>query len=70
MDFMVSLPPLKGFNAILVLVDKFNKVAHFIQILNITTTQSMGGKIPRVFKHHSLMKDIVGNMDPRLTNKF
>ncbi len=30
MDFMVSLPPLKGFDAIMVVVDRFSKMAHFI----------------------------------------
>ncbi len=30
MDFMVSLPPSKGFDAIMVVVDRFNKMAHFI----------------------------------------
>jgi hypothetical protein len=30
MDFMVSLPPSKGFNAIMVVVDQFSKLAHFI----------------------------------------
>jgi hypothetical protein len=30
MDFMVSLPPSKGFDAIMVVVDQFSKMAHFI----------------------------------------
>jgi hypothetical protein len=30
MDFMVSLPPLKGFHAIMVVLDRFSKMAHFI----------------------------------------
>ncbi len=30
MDFMVSLPPSRGFDAIMVVVDEFNKMAHFI----------------------------------------
>jgi hypothetical protein len=29
MDFMVSLPPSKGFDVIMVVVDQFNKMAHF-----------------------------------------
>jgi hypothetical protein len=32
MDFMVSLPPSRSFDAIMVLVDRFNKMAHFIPI--------------------------------------
>jgi len=30
MDFMVSLPPCKGFDAIMVVVDRFCKMAHFM----------------------------------------
>jgi hypothetical protein len=30
MDFMVSLPPSKGFYAIMVVVERFTKMAHFI----------------------------------------
>jgi hypothetical protein len=30
MDFMVSLPPSKGFDSIMVVVDQFSKMAHFI----------------------------------------
>jgi len=30
MDFMVSFPPSRGFDAIMVAVDRFSKMAHFI----------------------------------------
>jgi len=30
MDFTVSLPPSRGFDAIMVVVDQFSKMAHFI----------------------------------------
>jgi hypothetical protein len=30
MDFMVNLPPSKGFDTIMVVVDQFNKMADFI----------------------------------------
>jgi hypothetical protein len=30
MDFTVNLPPSKGFDGIMVVVDRFSKMAHFI----------------------------------------
>jgi len=38
MDFMVSLPPLKGFDAIMVVVDRFSKMAYFIPTKESATT--------------------------------
>jgi hypothetical protein len=38
MDFMVSLPPLKGFDLIMVGTVRFNKMVHFIPIVKITST--------------------------------
>ncbi len=39
MDFMVSLPPSKGFDAIMVVVDRFSKMAHFIPTKDEATAQ-------------------------------
>jgi hypothetical protein len=62
MDFMVSLPPLKGFDAIMVVVDQFSKMAHFI----LTKESAMAQEMRRlffmhVFKHHGLPKDIMSD---------
>ncbi len=71
MDFMVSLPPSKGFDAIMVVVDRFSKMAHFIP----TKENAMAQKTRRlffthVFKHHGLPKDIMSDKDPKFTSKF
>jgi hypothetical protein len=42
MDFMVSLPPSRGFDAIMVVVDWFSKMAHFIPTKDSATTQEIG----------------------------
>jgi hypothetical protein len=42
MDFMVSLPPSRGFDAIMVVVDKFSKMAHFIPTKDNATAQETG----------------------------
>jgi hypothetical protein len=69
MDFMVSLPPSRGFDAIMVVVDRFNKMAHFILTKDEAT--KMGRLFfTHVFKHHDLPKDIVSYQDPKFTSKF
>jgi hypothetical protein len=60
MDFIVNLPPSKGFHAIMVVVDQFNKMAHSIPTKETATIQEMGRLFfTHVFKHHGLPKDIV-----------
>jgi hypothetical protein len=62
MDFMVSLPPSRGFNAIMVVVDRFSKMAHFIPTKESATTKETGRLLfTHVFKHHGLLKDIVSD---------
>jgi hypothetical protein len=62
MDFMVSLPPSRGFDAIMVVVDRFSKMAHFIPTKDEATAQEIGRLFfTHVFKHHGLPKDIVSN---------
>jgi hypothetical protein len=71
MDFMVSLPPLRGFDAIMVVVDRFSKMAHFIPIKESATAQETKRLFfTHVFKHHGFPKDIVSDQDPKFTSKF
>ncbi len=71
MDFMVSLPPSRGFDAIMVVVDRFNKMAHFIPTKDEATAQEIGRLFfTHVFKHHGLPKDIVLDQDPKFISKF
>ncbi len=71
MDFMVSLPPLRGFDAIIVVMDRFSKMAHFIPTKESATAQEMGRLFfTHVFKHHGFPKEIVSNWDSKFTSKF
>jgi hypothetical protein len=71
MDFMVSLPPSKGFDAIMVVVDRFSKMAHFIPTKDEATAQETRRLFfSHIFKHHGLPKDIVSNRDSKFTSKF
>ncbi len=56
MDFMVSLPPSKGFDAIMVVVDRFSKMAHFIPTKDEAMAQETGRLFfSHIFKHHGLV---------------
>jgi hypothetical protein len=62
MDFMVNLSPSKGFDAIMVVVERFSKMAHFIPTKKSAMAQEMGRLFfTRMFKHHGPPKDIVSN---------
>jgi hypothetical protein len=71
MDFMVSLPPSRGFDAIMVVVDRFSKMTHFIPTKESAIAQETKRLFfTHVFKHHDLSKDIVSDRDPKFTSKF
>jgi hypothetical protein len=71
MDFMVSLPPSKGFDAIMVVVDRFNKMAHFIPTKDEARAQEIGKLFfSHIFKHYGFPKDIVLDQNPKFTSKF
>jgi hypothetical protein len=59
---MVSLSPSRGFDAIMVVVDQFSKIAHVIPTKDSATAQETGRLFfTHLFKHHGLPKDIVSN---------
>jgi len=61
----------KGFDAIMVVVDRFSKMAHFIPTKDEATAQETGRLFfSHIFKHHGLPKDIVSDRDPKFTSKF
>jgi hypothetical protein len=71
MDFMVSLPPSRGLDAIMVMMDRFSKMAHFIPTKDNAIAQETGRLFfMHVFKHHGLPKDIVLDQNPKFTSKF
>jgi hypothetical protein len=71
MDLMVSLPQSRGFDAIMVVVDRFSKMAHFILTKDSAMAQEMGSLFfAHMFKHHGFTKDIVSDRDPKFTSKF
>ncbi len=71
MDLMVSLAQSRGFDAIMVVVHQFSKMAHFILTKDSATAQETRRLFfIHMFKHHGLPKDIVSDGDPKFTSKF
>ncbi|PRP82731.1 hypothetical protein PROFUN_09816, partial [Planoprotostelium fungivorum] len=61
-DFMVELPECQGFNAIMVVVDRFTKMSHFIPCKNtITSEEAAWLYIDRVFRLHGIPEKIVSD---------
>ena len=72
MDSIVKLPLSKGFNSILVVVDRLTKMAHFIPY------QERGFDAPNlatvfqqhIFRLHGIPKDIISDRGPVFNSKF
>ena len=62
MDFIVELPESNGFNAILVCIDRFTKMARFCPTTtNVTLDGAAELYLCYIFKHHGLPTDIVSD---------
>ena len=71
-DFITHLPlTLRNFDAIMVIVDRFTKRAHFIPS-NITDTTKNFTHIflQEVIRHHGIPSEIVSDRDTQFTSKF
>jgi ribosomal protein L21E len=71
MDFITSLPESQGYDAILVMVDRFSKLAHMVPTRG-TATALETAKIflDAWWKHHGLPRVIVSDRDPKFTSAF
>ena len=71
MDFIEGLPVSGSANAILVIVDKFSKFAHFIALKHSFTAQSVAQLfLDNVFCLHGLPKSIISDRDKIFTSLF
>ena len=68
---MTDLPVLKGFDAILTIVDQYTKMAHFLRCTKAITSEDTAEVVMReVFGHHGLPDSIINNRGPQFVSKF
>lgn len=71
MDFISDLPVSKGHDTILVVVDRFTKMAHFIACnKNISAEETAELVLRHVVRLHGLPNDIVTDRGTQFTSKF
>jgi len=72
LDFIVQLPTTKrGFDAIMVVVDRLSKMAHFLATTtNASAPQTAKLFFDQVFRLHGIPASIVSDRDPKFTSQF
>ena len=71
MDFVTHLPLSKGFDSIMVVVDRVSKMAHIVSTRDTATAQEVGRLyFDHVVKHHEMQKSIISDRDPKFTSRF
>uniref|UniRef100_A0A803K5R9 Gypsy retrotransposon integrase-like protein 1 n=1 Tax=Xenopus tropicalis TaxID=8364 RepID=A0A803K5R9_XENTR len=71
MDFIVELPKSGGFNTIMVVVDGFTKMAHFIPLVGLPSAATTAEVfIKEVFRLHGLPREIVSDRGSQFTSRF
>lgn len=71
MDFITSLPESQGYDAILVMVDRFSKLAHVVPTRGTATALETAKIFLNAWwKHHGLPRVIVSDRDPKFTSAF
>lgn len=69
LDFVTGLPPSDGNTAILTVVDRFSKAAHFIPLPKLPSAKGMVQlMVQHVFRIHGLPVDIVSDRGPVLVS--
>uniref|UniRef100_A0A803TGX1 Gypsy retrotransposon integrase-like protein 1 n=1 Tax=Anolis carolinensis TaxID=28377 RepID=A0A803TGX1_ANOCA len=70
-DFITDLPPSCGFTTILVVVDLFTKLAHFIPCEGLPTAKETADLfLQHVFRLHGLPKSLVTDRGSQFTSRF
>ncbi len=71
LDFIVKLPLSNGFDSILVVVDRFTKMAHFIPCLTTATAEQTADLFMRnIFRLHGAPSEIISDRGPQFSSTF
>uniref|UniRef100_A0A8C5MDR7 Gypsy retrotransposon integrase-like protein 1 n=1 Tax=Leptobrachium leishanense TaxID=445787 RepID=A0A8C5MDR7_9ANUR len=71
MDFIVDLPPSKGFNTIMVVVDRLTKMAHFIPNKKLPTARETASLFfTHIFRLHGIPDTMTTDRGTQFTSKF
>ena len=71
MDFITQLLESQGQTQIMVVVDRFTKMAHFIGLGTIATTKDMADPfLKEVWQLHGLPSEIFSDMDTKFSGQF
>jgi len=69
-DFITDLPESEGATMILVVVDRFTKMAHFIPLKKKDSPTVARAYLENVWKYHGFPEDVVSDRDSTFTGSF
>ena len=70
-DFITQLPKSGGYTQIMVVVDRFAKMAHFVKLQENATAKDVAEAfLKEVWKFHTLPSDIISDMDSKFAGEF
>jgi len=71
MDFITHLPESEGHTQIMVVVDRFTKVRHFIGLNDNATAKDVADTfLQEVWKLHGLPTEIISDMNGKFSGEF
>uniref|UniRef100_A0A8C5QNB5 Gypsy retrotransposon integrase-like protein 1 n=1 Tax=Leptobrachium leishanense TaxID=445787 RepID=A0A8C5QNB5_9ANUR len=71
MDFIVDLPPSEGNTTILTVIDRFSKMAHFVPLKKLPSSEQLAGIFAKeVVWLHGIPQEIVSDRGTQLISRF